>query len=102
MKADNQKAEEQRHLGADEELELSDEQAARNDEIYGAVFELCKVLTEDENLVWDMAFIGLIAEDAAAVLAGEGHGFQIRFPAVVTDDDGRQEIQEYYNDADRW
>lgn len=69
MRADNQKAEEQRDLGV-EELELSSEQTARNDEIYSAVFELCKVLTEDEDLVWDMAFIGLIAEDAAAVLAG--------------------------------
>lgn len=102
MRADNQRAEKQRYLGVEEELELSSEQTARNDAIYGAVFELCKVLTEDEDLAWDMEFIGLIAEDAAAVLAGEEHGFRVRFPAVVTDDDGKKEIQEYYDDADRW
>ena len=33
------------------ELELNDDQIARNDEVCNAVFELCKVLTENQELV---------------------------------------------------
>ena len=40
------------------ELELNDDQIARNDEICNAVFELCKVLTENQELEWDMEYIG--------------------------------------------
>lgn len=42
-----------------EELELSSEQCARVDEIDAKVYELCKLLTEDCNLPWDMELIGL-------------------------------------------
>lgn len=34
----------------DEELELSDAQSARNDEIYNAAYEFCKVMAEDDDL----------------------------------------------------
>jgi len=41
----------------DEEVELSSEQTARNDEVYGAVFAMCKVLTENEKLEWNMLLL---------------------------------------------
>lgn len=80
-------------LNQEEELELDNEQEARNDEIYGTVFELCKVMAENPELEWDMGFIGEIADCAASILAR--HGIRVRFPAVVTNEDGLQYIEEY-------
>ncbi len=80
-------------LNQEEELELDNEQEARNDEIYGTVFELCKVMAENPELEWDMGFIGEIADCAASILAR--HGIRVRFPAVVTNEDGSQYIEEY-------
>ena len=77
-----------------EELELSDAQADRNDEIYEAAFEFCKVLTENPDLEWDMAFLGEIADLAAGIMTEHGH--KVRFPSVVTEEDGAQHIDEYY------
>lgn len=77
-----------------EELELTDAQSERIDEIYNAVFELCKTMTEDENLEWDMAFIGDIADYAAETLCNIGK--RVRFPAIVTNEDGTQYTEEYY------
>lgn len=81
-------------MSAEEELELTDAQADRNDEIYESVFETCKVLTENPDLEWDMAFIGEIADFAASLLTE--HGIKVRFPSVVTEEDGSQYIEEYY------
>ena len=58
---------------AAEELELTDAQADRNDDIYEAVFEFCKVLTENDDLEWDMAFLGEIADLAASIMTEQGH-----------------------------
>lgn len=77
----------------EKELELNDAQAGRNDEIYNAVFELCRVMTEEPELEWDMSFIGEIADCAASILASQGK--RVRFPAVVTNPDGTQYIEEY-------
>ena len=74
--------------------ELSDEQTARCDEIYNAVYGMCKVLAEDENLEWDMHYIGEIAELAANLLLLRG--CKIHFPSVVTYENGRQRVKEYY------
>lgn len=74
--------------------ELSDEQSARCNEIYNTAYELCKVMTEDENLEWDMHYLGEIAEAAADMMVKKG--YRVRFPAVVTEKDGRQHIEEYY------
>ena len=79
-----------------EELELSDAQADRNDEIYEAAFEFCKVLTENPDLEWDMAFLGEIADLAAGIMTEQGH--KVRFPSVVTEEDGTQHIDEYYGE----
>lgn len=75
--------------------ELSDEQVARNDEIYNAVYEMCKVMCENEELEWDMHYIGEIAELTANLMVTRGE--LVRFPAVVTEEDGTQHIEEYYN-----
>lgn len=74
--------------------ELSDEQSARCDEIYNAVHEMCKVVAGDEELEWDMNYIGEIAELAADMMANRG--YKVRFPAVVMEEDGSQRIEEYY------
>lgn len=46
----------------DEELELSDAQSARNDEIYNAAYEFCKVMAEDDRLEWNMEILGELAD----------------------------------------
>lgn len=74
--------------------ELSDEQLARCDEIYNAVYEACKVVAEDENLVWDMHYLGEIAELVANMMVNKG--YRVRFPAIVEDENGKQHIEEYY------
>lgn len=76
-----------------EELELNNEQIERQDEIYNGVFELCKIMAEDQKLEWNMSFIGEIADCAESILMR--HGIRVRFPAVVTDPDGVQHIEEY-------
>ena len=81
-------------LNQEEELELDNEQEARNDEIFDTVFELCKVMAENPELEWNMGFIGEIADCAAAILGR--HGIRVRFPAVVTNEDGSQYIEEYF------
>ena len=80
---------------AAEELELTDAQADRNDEIYEAAFEFCKVLTENPDLKWDMAYLGEIADLGAGIMTEQGH--KVRFPSVVTEQDGTQYIEEYYD-----
>ena len=74
--------------------ELSDEQSARCDEIYNAVYEMCKVIAGDEELEWDMYYIGEIAELVANMMVNRG--YKVRFPAIVTEEDGSQHIEEYY------
>ena len=85
--------EETKKQSPEEELELSDEQVTRADEVYEAVFEMCKVLTEQPDLEWDMAMLGEIADFAAEHIASMGH--KVRFPSVVTEEDGTQYIEEY-------
>lgn len=74
--------------------ELSDAQVERNDEIYNEVFDLCKIMAENENLEWDMEIIGQIADYAAELLSD--HGIKVRFPSIVTEPDGTEHIEEYY------
>ena len=80
-------------------LELNDGQVARVDEIYNAVFEMCKVLTENPDLEWDMYYIGDIADYAANTLCLMGN--KVRYPAVVIEEDEKQHIEEYHNGGDK-
>ena len=79
-----------------EYLELSDEQSARNDEIYNAAFDFCKVMAEDENLEWDMEILGQLADYAAELLTT--HGSRVRYPSVVTEPDRSQHIEDFYGE----
>ena len=83
---------------ASEKLELSDEQIARNDEIYNAAFDFCKVVAEDDGLEWNMEILGQLADFAAELLTS--HGSKVRFPSVVTESDGSQHIEEFYDEED--
>lgn len=73
---------------------LSDEQSSRCDEIYNAVYEMCKVVADDEKLEWDMYYLGEIAELATNMMMNRG--YKVWFPAIVTEEDGFQHIEEYY------
>ena len=79
-----------------EDLELSDEQSARNDEIYNAAYEFCKVMAEDEKLEWNMEILGQLADYAAELLTT--HGSRLRYPSVVTEPDGSQHIEDFYGE----
>lgn len=81
------------------EVELNDEQVTRCDEIYNAVYEMCKVMCENTELEWDMYYLGEIAELTANLLVTRGE--RVRFPAIVTTEYGLQKIEEYYEPEDR-
>lgn len=74
--------------------ELSDEQSERCEEIYSAVYEMYKVVAGDRKLEWDMYYIGEIAELTANMMVNKG--YKVHFPAIVTEEDGSQHIEEYY------
>ena len=77
------------------ELELNDEQSERNDTIHQAVYDLCVVMTHDDDLEWDMEYIGEIADGVASILTSQGK--KVRYPSVVTNPDGIQHIEDYYS-----
>ena len=83
---------------AGEEIELSDAQLQRNDDIYAAVTEMCRVLTENDKQEFDMGIVGPIADYAAMLLTREGS--KVRFPSVVHDTNGRVYIEDYYDDGE--
>lgn len=58
--------------------EFTTKQIERIDEVENAVYDLCKIMTEDQNLEWDISFIGEIAETAAELLAHKGH--RVHYP----------------------
>ena len=74
-------------------MELTNEQIERQDEIYNGVFELCKIMSENQELEWNMSFIGEITDCAESILMR--HGIRVRFPAIVTDPDGSEHVEEY-------
>ena len=41
-----------------EGVELTDAMVERNDEIYNEIYELCRIMTENPKLEWDMSIIG--------------------------------------------
>ena len=79
---------------AEKEIELSDEDIRRIDEVHNAVYDLCRILAESE-IEWDMSYIGEIADFAAEVLTK--HGFPVRYPAIVYNDEGKPDhIEQYF------
>ena len=81
-------------INENNELELSSEQVARIDEIHNAVFEMCKILLEDDDLEWNMEIIGDIADVATDILVEKGH--RVHYPAIVYEDDN-DEIGTIYD-----
>lgn len=77
-------------------IEFTDEQVRRIDEIQNAVFDLCKVMTNDENLQWDISFIGDISDIAADILTNSGH--RVYYPFRVTFKNGTQKIFDYHDE----
>lgn len=76
------------------ELELTDRQVERIDEIHNAAYEFLTVLTGDPNLEWDMEHIGELVDCAAEDMAS--NGYKIYYPAIETDLDGTQKRVDYY------
>lgn len=74
------------------DVELSRGHLDRLDEIDNAVYQMCQVLTEDEDLPWSMEYIGEIADFAAELLVK--CGYKVRFPCIV-EEDGEEHIEEY-------
>ena len=77
------------------EVELNSEQIARNDDIDNAVYQCLLILlnkTEDE-WPWDMNYIGEATDLLEEFLIRRGH--KIWHPAVVTEEDGRQYVEDY-------
>jgi len=78
-------------------MEFTNKQLRRIDEIHNAVYDLCKILTElDDDLVWDMEYIGEIADAACDILVEKG--FKISYPAHVIEKDGTEKITEWHNE----
>lgn len=82
----------------DKEVELSDAQLQRNDDIYAAVTKMCRVLTENNEQEFNMSIVGPIADYAAMLLTREGN--KVRFPPVVQDTAGHIYIENYYDDGE--
>jgi hypothetical protein len=79
-----------------EELELTGQQIERLDEMYDAVYNTILVLAEkdSESLSWDMEIIGNATEALVAILAKD-HNIHVRYPGIVTNEDGSQFYEEY-------
>ena len=77
-----------------EGVELTDDMVERNDEIYNEIYELCRVMTDNKELEWDMSIIGELADYAAALLTDRG--FRVRFYSIITESDGKEYIETYF------
>lgn len=79
----------------EEPIELSDAHIERLDEIDNAVYDCLRVIlqkTEDEY-PWSMKDIGEVTDSIVAYLVQNGH--RIYRPAIVTEPDGQQYIEEW-------
>lgn len=76
-------------------IELSEEQIAHNDCVYDAMYRFLLILLEkDENqFPFDMYHVGEAVEAVKEVMLN--HGFDVRYPGVVTEPDGSQYIAEW-------
>lgn len=77
-----------------EELELTDEQVERMDELDNAAHEYLKVVTNNPELPWNQEYIGNLNDSAADLMYHKG--FKIYYPAIVTDAEGNQQREDFY------
>ena len=82
---------------AESATELSSAQIERIEAVHDAVYDLCVTLTEDDDLEYDMEFIGEIADAACEILSDLG--YRIRYPAVCHSDSGNDCVTDYYNEG---
>ena len=80
------------HKTSAPEIELNDEQTKQVDAVYEATHELCKAITKNDGLEWNMMWLGEIADIAAMIL--RKYDQTTHFPGVVTEEDGTQYIEE--------
>lgn len=72
-------------------LELTDEMLQRLDEMYNAVYE-CICTFAEKEIPWDMEIIGNATEAIISEL--KNHSIKVRYPGVVTNEDGQQHYEE--------
>ena len=77
----------------DEEVEMSDAMAERVDDVENVVYAICCELAQNNELEWNIAYIGEIADIVCDILVE--HGIRVNYPAVVTNEDESQEICEW-------
>lgn len=77
------------------EVELSDKHLERLDEIYNAIYDMCKVISQNEDLEYNMDYIGGIADYVVGRLLTFKYCDKIYYPAVDIDENGSQKIEEY-------
>lgn len=75
--------------------EFTNAQLERIDEIYSAVYQMCMTVAERDDLEWDIAFIGPLADYAAHLLTQRG--LRVRFPTHV-ETDTEDYITDYYGE----
>ena len=73
---------------------FTDEQQARIDEVENAAYAFGKVLAERDDIPWDIAWIGELADAAVEIM--KNHGCRCRYPYYTWDENGRVGIEEYY------
>lgn len=76
------------------ELELTDEQVERMDELDNAAHEYLKVLTNNPDLEWNQEYIGELNDLAAELMHRKN--FRIYYPSIVTQADGSQHREDFY------
>lgn len=76
------------------DLTLTNAQLERLDTIYGTVYQALLVLLEktETELPWDMELIGDVTDSIAYICEEKGH--HLRYPGIVTADDGSQSYAE--------
>ena len=76
------------------ELAFTDKQLERLDEIYNTVYETLLVLLEKngDELPWDMELVGNVTDAIAETCESLGH--HVRYPSIVTNEDGSQTYEE--------
>lgn len=82
-------------------ITFTSEQEERIDEVENAVFELCKVMLDDDELEWDENMVGEVADAVVDILVDKGH--KIYYPAIVTlglEGEEYEELFEYVEPND--
>lgn len=81
----------------EEELQFTCEQVERIDKVYNAVFEMCRELTAsgEWEVEYDMALLRTLADNITEYLIQ--NGYEVYFPTMTTDENGKTVIYDYYD-----